>query len=54
MYVFDPVGAYKRGKDKMRARHRSGDKNRPPGSKARRLRKFSMRAKKRRQSPIQG
>lgn len=46
VWVWDPAGADKRGRDKKRARHRSGDKNRPPGSKARRRRRFT-RAKSR-------
>lgn len=45
-WLWDPAGADKRGRDKKRARHRSGDKNRPPGSKARRRRRFT-RAKSR-------
>jgi hypothetical protein len=46
VWVWDPAGADKRGRDKRRARARSGDKNRPPGSKARRRRRFT-RAKSR-------
>ena len=45
-WLWDPAGADKRGRDKKRARARSGDKNRPPGSKARRRRRFT-RAKSR-------
>ena len=46
VWVWDPAGADKRGRDKRRARARSGDKLRPPGSKARRRRRFT-RAKSR-------
>ena len=41
VWVWDPAGAFRRGRDKRRARHRSGDKLRPPGSKARRRRRFT-------------
>lgn len=46
LWVWDPAGADKRGRDKRRARARSGDKLRPPGSKANRRRHFT-RAKSR-------